>query len=140
MFDINPEVIQKQITDLRAELETYKVEELSRKLLAHNVARECEAILHKVVETGNTENPKSYSTVIQDYCEVPGGTKTPAHLMWMCRMVSSRQDWTSSRMHRWLGFVQGIMVAYGWSNVDHLKDIVRRCRQSHEETDLVGIA
>jgi hypothetical protein len=36
----------------------------------------------------------------------------PQHLEWMCRrIVEHARDWPAVRLHRWLGFVQGAMIA-----------------------------
>lgn len=36
----------------------------------------------------------------------------PDHLRWMCKeIVEHAEDWSTSKLHRWIGFVQAGMVA-----------------------------
>ena len=36
----------------------------------------------------------------------------PKHLQWMCHeIVHHAGDWPVTKLHRWLGFVQGAMIA-----------------------------
>jgi hypothetical protein len=36
----------------------------------------------------------------------------PAHLLWMCdRIRDHAADWPSTKLHRWIGFVQAAMIA-----------------------------
>ena len=36
----------------------------------------------------------------------------PEHLTWMCREIARHSnDWPATKVHRWIGFVQGAMIA-----------------------------
>jgi hypothetical protein len=36
----------------------------------------------------------------------------PEHLEWMCRKIGRHAgDWPATKLHRWIGFVQGAMIA-----------------------------
>ena len=36
----------------------------------------------------------------------------PAHLTWMCDQINSHvDDWSATRLHRWIGFIQAGMIA-----------------------------
>ena len=36
----------------------------------------------------------------------------PKHLMWMCDKIEQHvEDWPVTKLHRWIGFVQGGMIA-----------------------------
>mgnify|MGYP007047061010 CR=1 FL=1 len=36
----------------------------------------------------------------------------PAHLQWMCREIKRNVNaWPATKVHRWIGFVQGAMIA-----------------------------
>ena len=36
----------------------------------------------------------------------------PEHLEWMCREISRHaRDWPATKVHRWIGFVQGALIA-----------------------------
>ncbi len=42
----------------------------------------------------------------------------PKHLMWMCDKIEQHvEDWPVTKLHRWIGFVQGGMIA------NHLLDL-----------------
>jgi hypothetical protein len=43
----------------------------------------------------------------------PEGT-IPAHLLWLCdQMVDKSEQWPVTRLHRWVGYIQGCMVSRG---------------------------
>lgn len=48
-----------------------------------------------------------------------------AYLMWMCHQVADSEDWSFDKAHRWVGYVQGVMCAKGWSSVETERDRVR---------------
>ena len=36
----------------------------------------------------------------------------PQHLLWMCDQIAMHaEEWPATKLHRWLGFVQGAMMA-----------------------------
>jgi len=36
----------------------------------------------------------------------------PAHLEWMCKQIQRHAtEWPATKVHRWIGFVQGAMIA-----------------------------
>lgn len=53
--------------------------------------------------------------VVSDW-QSPGPEQPPSlqpkHLAWMCKsIVENAEKWPPTKMHRWLGFIQGAMIA-----------------------------
>jgi hypothetical protein len=100
------------------------IRELQRCQLAHSIAVECLAIIQeKVSDLGEI---RSYSAEEK--------TTLPEHCIWMCERVRDNFDqWSPTMSHRWLGFIQGVMVANGWTTTKELRRIIRRLKQSYHE-------
>lgn len=48
----------------------------------------------------------------------------PQHLRWMLSQAKVfNKEWKSDKAHRWLGFVQGVLVAEGFATVEDLKKV-----------------
>jgi hypothetical protein len=46
----------------------------------------------------------------------------PKHLLWMCDKIEEQaESWPATRMHRWIGFVQGGMIANHILRLDEVK-------------------
>jgi hypothetical protein len=49
----------------------------------------------------------------------------PPHLAWMIGEANRRQDMPLDKLARWTGFIQGVMAAHGWLNVDEERNRTR---------------
>ena len=61
------------------------------------------------------------------------------NLIWMCKQVQTQEDWPSSKRHRWLGYVQGVLIALGISTVEDEKKLVAKAKEyfiEYKDTDL----
>lgn len=47
---------------------------------------------------------------------------TISHLKWMCE----QEDLSENKRMRWLGYIQGVLVARGFATLEEMKDISRR--------------
>ena len=47
------------------------------------------------------------------------------HLVWMLNEIKNSTTQSETKKHRWLGYVQGIMVAKGYLSVDSERDLTR---------------
>lgn len=47
------------------------------------------------------------------------------YLMWMCHEIINHKRWDESKAHRWIGYIQGAMVAKGWTTVEIEQDRIR---------------
>ena len=56
---------------------------------------------------------------------MPGHETHDIHLLWMLREIKENKHQTLTKKHRWLGYVQGIMVAKGYLSVDSERDLTR---------------
>ena len=60
----------------------------------------------------------------------------PEHLLWMCKeIVSHAEDWPATKTHRWIGFVQGAMIANRMLDLDGAKAMFDRAKQAHGTPD-----
>lgn len=45
------------------------------------------------------------------------------HLIWMCKQIIEHtgyvpKEWSITKLHRWIGYIQGVMIARGWTTVE----------------------
>jgi hypothetical protein len=57
---------------------------------------------------------------------------TRDHLIWMCDQIID-SDWPTSKMHRWVGFIQGILIAKGLSTIDEERTLVSETKLMFRE-------
>lgn len=76
--------------------------------------------------------------------EVSGLPKAlrPKHLLWMCKKIEQHaQDWSATRLHRWIGFVQCGMMANGMLDIGGAKAMFEHAKQTHglcaQDQDLI---
>lgn len=66
-----------------------------------------------------------YLELLQDSPPLTGDKTNSDHLMWMLEELQAPSGMSLTKRHRWLGYVQGVMVAGGLLNVDVERDITR---------------
>lgn len=76
-----------------------------------------------------------------DDVDLPVGLQ-PRHLLWMCdTIVEHAEDWPATKLHRWIGFVQGAMLANRILDVERARAMFEEAKSQHgeipEDTDLV---
>lgn len=60
----------------------------------------------------------------------------PNHLLWMCdQIVQHASDWPETKLHRWVGFVQGAMIANRMINLDGAKAMFDKAKNAFGELD-----
>lgn len=60
----------------------------------------------------------------------------PKHLEWMCREISRHAgDWPTSKVHRWIGFVQGAMIANRMLELEGAKRMFDDAKRAFGEMD-----
>jgi hypothetical protein len=58
----------------------------------------------------------------------------PKHLLWMCTQIEEHaEDGPATKLHRWIGFVQGAMLANRMTNLDGLKAMFDDAKAAQEE-------
>lgn len=58
----------------------------------------------------------------------------PRYLVWMCdQIIENAASWPVTKLHRWVGYVQGSLVAHGLSNLETEKSIVREAKKTCPE-------
>jgi len=56
------------------------------------------------------------------------------HLLWMCNEIEEHADvGPVTRLHRWIGFVQGAMLANRMLDLDKLRALFDETKCAHEE-------
>jgi hypothetical protein len=62
----------------------------------------------------------------RDWNENRFGDKTSVgHLKWMLEEIETNLEQSITKKHRWLGFIQGLIIAYGFSTVDREREMTR---------------
>jgi hypothetical protein len=58
----------------------------------------------------------------------------PNHLLWMCEHIENRAgNWPTTRLHRWIGFVQCGMTANGMLDFDGAKAMFDDAKNAYGE-------
>jgi hypothetical protein len=66
----------------------------------------------------------------------PGSLK-PDHLAWMCRTIRQHAgDWPEAKVHRWIGFVQGAMIANRMVTLEEAKAMFREAKNAYGAKDV----
>ena len=47
------------------------------------------------------------------------------HLFWMLEEIEYNEEQSLTKKHRWLGYIQGILIAFGILDVDEERNITR---------------
>ena len=56
------------------------------------------------------------------------------HLVWMCNKIEEHSETgPATKLHRWIGFVQGAMLAHQILDLDELKAMFDEAKRDHEE-------
>ena len=59
----------------------------------------------------------------------------PKHLLWMCNKIEEHaEDGPVTKLNRWIGFVQGAMLANRMLDLDGLKAMFDKAKRDHGET------
>jgi hypothetical protein len=48
--------------------------------------------------------------------------KSQGHLRWMIKEMKTNKEFSSAKWNRWLGYIQGVMVAYDLTSLNAEKD------------------
>jgi len=60
----------------------------------------------------------------------------PAHLLWMCdRIEREAWRWPETKLHRWIGFVQGAMIANRMINLFGAKSMFDEAKRDFRPLD-----
>lgn len=82
----------------------------------------------EIVRHCRTKLPKNFTADVWGI--VPKYRKALEHLHWMCEeMENNSEDWPVSKLHRWIGYVQGQMVLMGITDLETEKDVVRELKK-----------
>ena len=75
--------------------------------------------------------PKTKTTVVK----LPQSLH-PSHLLWMCNHIENHaEDWPTTKLHRWIGFVQCGMMANGMLDFDAAKAMFDDAKNAYGESD-----
>lgn len=67
-----------------------------------------------------------YREILREAQDWPAADKAGReHLLWMLDELERREEQSLTKKHRWLGFVQGVMIAAGLTTVDDERDETR---------------
>ena len=67
----------------------------------------------------------SNETAVYKIEPIFGDETNVKHLLWMLQEIETNKDQSLTKKHRWLGFIQGIVIAKGWATVSEERDATR---------------
>lgn len=87
----------------------------------------------RVVEPGPWLTESFYPELLDRYRDILNAAEDwvgpdkagRTHLLWMLDELESRHEQSLTKKHRWLGFIQGVMIANGLMAVDDERDRTR---------------
>lgn len=62
---------------------------------------------------------------IQEIEQKPGDETNPIHLIWMLKQIAEDKSMSLTKRHRWLGYIQGILVMKGSFTVEEEREYTR---------------
>ena len=62
---------------------------------------------------------------IQGIEQKPGDETNPIHLLWMLQQITEDETMSQTKRHRWLGYIQGVLVMKGVFTVTEERDYTR---------------
>ncbi len=69
----------------------------------------------------------------QDDSDLPKALQRE-HLLWMCNQIEEHaEDGIVTKLHRWIGFVQGAMLANRMLDFDELKAMFDEAKRDHQQ-------
>lgn len=86
---------------------------------------QCENIINRYITILNLEvyKTESPSLVIRP---LEGDETNDVHLLWMLRELLLNQEQSITKKHRWLGYVQGVMIAKNYITVLQERELTRQ--------------
>jgi len=77
-------------------------------------------------------------SLIDSSCSTESGLPDvlhPKHLLWMCSEIEKHaDDWPSTRLHRWIGFIQCGMMANRMLDLAEVKRMFDEAKNAHGGT------
>lgn len=67
----------------------------------------------------------SHETAVYKIEPIFGDETNVKHLLWMLQEIETNKDQSLTKKHRWLGFIQGVVIAKGWATVSEERDATR---------------
>ena len=55
----------------------------------------------------------------------PGDETNPIHLIWMLQQIKDDSEMSQTKRHRWLGYIQGVLVMRGVFSVEEEREYTR---------------
>jgi len=66
-----------------------------------------------------------YREMILEAPDFGTGETSSEHLLWMLDELAGNLEQSATKKHRWLGFIQGCLIAYGVTTVQAERDYTR---------------
>lgn len=86
------------------------------RLLVVAMAEQCQALIRKSVKS-DSDLPQALH---------------PKHLLWMCdRIEKHAEEWPAAKLHRWIGFIQGGMLANRMLDFDTAKAMFDEAKNAY---------
>jgi hypothetical protein len=85
--------------------------------LQRKMAKEYAGILLKKLNSLSESELPPYDSICPK--SWPDTNTSIRHLVYMCETIqASENDWSVTKLHRWIGYIQGVMTARGFTTVE----------------------
>lgn len=86
---------------------------------------QCESIINRYIEILNLELHNSGFYAVLEIKPLEGDETNDIHLLWMLHELLLNKEQSITKKHRWLGYVQGVMIAKKYITVLQERELTR---------------
>lgn len=86
---------------------------------------QCESIINRYIDILNLELHNSGLYAVLEIKPLEGDETNDIHLLWMLHELLLNKEQSITKKHRWLGYVQGVMIAKKYMTVLQERELTR---------------
>jgi hypothetical protein len=86
---------------------------------------QCESIINRYIDILNLELHTSGFYAVLEIKPLEGDETNDIHLLWMLHELLLNKEQSITKKHRWLGYVQGVMIAKKYMTVLQERELTR---------------
>lgn len=86
---------------------------------------QCESIINRYIDILNLELHNSGFYSVLEIKPLEGDETNDIHLLWMLHELLLNKEQSITKKHRWLGYVQGVMIAKKYMTVLQERELTR---------------
>lgn len=86
---------------------------------------QCESIINRYIDILNLKLHNSGFYAVLEIKPLEGDETNDIHLLWMLHELLLNKEQSITKKHRWLGYVQGVMIAKKYMTVLQERELTR---------------